>query len=155
MVESHAKEWNRGCQQLIRDHVEWCAAVLGTVLPLPCLFEDVEGCVPPNSYNKDDPYMVKYRAIAAADLLSHGKCLFHGKQCPLFGPAAAADWETAGLPCTDQSRAGLRRFEHGPTASVFICHAKRHIELETPVILLENVQDTDGLCSLFRALAKY
>ncbi|CAJ1447231.1 unnamed protein product, partial [Effrenium voratum] len=66
-------EWNRECQQLIRDHVEWCAAVLGTVLPLPCLFEDVEGCVPPNSYNKDDPYMVKYRAIAAAGLLSHGK----------------------------------------------------------------------------------
>ena len=70
--------------------------------------------------------------------MSHQWCFSHRKLCPLF--ETRTDFETAGLPCTDQSRAGKRLFEEGPTASVFCCHAKRHIELQTPLILLENVQ---------------
>ncbi|CAK9089666.1 unnamed protein product [Durusdinium trenchii] len=49
--------------------------------------------------------------------------------------------EVAGLPCTDQSAAGNRLYQEGPTAKVFLAHAKRHIEKETPLLILENVQE--------------
>lgn len=58
--------------------------------------------------------------------------------CPLF--ATTPDFEVAGLPCIDQSMAGQKKYEEGKTGTVFCCHAKRHVELETPLILMENVQ---------------
>ncbi|CAE8602347.1 unnamed protein product [Polarella glacialis] len=61
--------------------------------------------------------------------------------CPLFGRAVETNLETAGLPCTDQSRAGNQLYEQGPTAVVFIAHAKRHIQKRTPFIIIENVQE--------------
>ena len=67
-------------------------------------------------------------------------CFTCNKPCPLFGLRAESHFEMAGLPCTDQSRAGKQQFEEGPTGSVFITHSKRHIEMRTPLILLENVQ---------------
>lgn len=50
----------------------------------------------------------------------------------------SAKVETAGLPCVDYSKAGLEEREHGSTNKVFVSHAKRHVELETPVVVLEN-----------------
>ena len=126
---------------MIIDHVEWCGSVLGTVIQRPCVFEDVEGCIDKGVYKKDDPFRVKFVKIAKADLLSHQACKTHNKLCPLFGPKAQSDIETAGLPCVDSSKAGKKLYEEGRTGSVFCCHAKRHIEKETPLILLENVQD--------------
>ncbi|CAE8599354.1 unnamed protein product [Polarella glacialis] len=61
--------------------------------------------------------------------------------CPLFVRAVETNLETAGLPCTDQSRAGNQLYEQGPTAVVFIAHAKRHIQKRTPFIIIENVQE--------------
>ena len=60
-----------------------------------------------------------------------------------------ADFEVAGLPCTDQSRAGKRLFHNGPTAPVFMAHAKIHLAKQTPLVLLENVPDR-GLRFLMR-----
>ncbi|CAE7365301.1 unnamed protein product [Symbiodinium sp. CCMP2592] len=39
------------------------------------------------------------------------------------------------------SRVGKRAYHQGPTAPIFIAHAKLHVERQTPLILLENVQD--------------
>ena len=123
---------------MINDHVGWCAKVVDAPVRPPCIFGDVEGCIPPGTYESSDPFKVKFAKIANAPFVSHQWCFTHRTYCPLF--EMESDFETAGLPCTDQSRAGKRLFEEGPTASVFCCHAKRHIELQTPVILLENVQ---------------
>ncbi|CAE7804105.1 unnamed protein product [Symbiodinium sp. CCMP2456] len=38
------------------------------------------------------------------------------------------------------SAAGKRLKEEGRTASVFICHAKRHVEKRTPLIIIENTK---------------
>lgn len=106
----------------------------------PCVFGDVEGCIPPGSYDPKDCFMQKFHSIARADLVSHNHCYTHNGQCPLFEKRKTGQLETAGLPCIDQSKAGNRLFEEGPTSTVFAAHAKRHIELETWAILLENVQ---------------
>ena len=60
-----------------------------------------------------------------------------------------SDVEVAGLPCVDQSKCGKQLKEQGPTAMVFLSHAKLHIEKQTPLILLENVQ---GWVSFFQFL---
>ena len=126
---------------MIVDHMEWCRAVLGTrPVHRPCMFGDLEGCIDRGVYNPEDPCKVKFCKIAAAQLRTHQHCYTHGKLCPLFTEDTASDLETAGLPCTDSSKAGLQQFEEGPTFGVFACHAKRHIQKGTRVILLENVQ---------------
>ncbi|CAK9079372.1 Uncharacterized protein SCF082_LOCUS37876 [Durusdinium trenchii] len=68
-------------------------------------------------------------------------CFTCCKECPLFGPRAMTDIEVAGLPCTDASMCGLRRFENGPTAQVFLAHCKIHLERRTPMMIIENVPD--------------
>ena len=137
---SCAQEINPRCRQMLVDHIVWCGEVLGTSIRTPCIFGDVEGCIPEGVYNKTDSFMAKYRDIENSDLLSHQHCYTHNRYCPIFGPEANSDFETAGLPCVDMSRAGKRLKENGRTASVFITHAKRHCEKRTPVILLENAQ---------------
>ena len=129
------------CHQLIRDHMLWCATVTQRRCRGYCLFNDVQDVIPAGTFDEEDTFIAKAQKIASAPLYCTQYCLQHQRMCPLFGPATEAHWETAGLPCPDQSRAGLRRFEQGPTAAVFCCHAKRHIEKQTPMILLENVQD--------------
>ena len=126
---------------MIIDHIEWCKSVLGTAaVQRPCIFGDLEGCIDKDVYNPEDPCKLKFCKIASAKLRSHQYCFMHDKLCPLFTDATASGLETAGLPCTDSSKAGLKQFEEGPTFGVFACHAKRHIQKGTKVILLENVQ---------------
>lgn len=125
---------------MIIDHHAWCGDVLKTVIQAPCVFSDVEGCIPANSYDAKSDYTDKYRCIATSDLVSHQHCYTHNRLCPLFSESARSDIETAGLPCTDQSMAGKRLREQGPTSTVFMCHAKRHIEKETKLIIIENVK---------------
>ena len=136
-----SQEWSSKCQQLILDHAGWCESAKKESAPFPCVFGDIEGCVPPGHYEPEDPFVVKTYKLEQAPLLTHQFCKTHQRNCALLGPSAESQWGTAGLPCPDQSRAGLRRYEEGPTAPVFICHAKRHVEKRTPMILLENVQD--------------
>ena len=47
----------------------------------------------------------------------------------------------AGLPCWDMSLAGKRLQENGVTVGCFLTHAKRHVELETPLVIVENTKD--------------
>lgn len=51
-----------------------------------------------------------------------------------------SDLETAGLPCPDMSFAGKRQQENGKTVGAFLTHAKRHVELQTPIIAVENTK---------------
>ena len=136
-----AKEWSPPCRQALQDNLRWCQQAMNSSCRPPCLFGDVQGCIPEASFSKTGLFMPRFHQVAQAPLLTHQFCYTHNRECEILGARAASDWETAGLPCVDFSQAGKRQRENGPTATVFACHAKRHIHLETPVILLENVQD--------------
>ena len=140
---SLAEEWDAGCRHAIRDNLSWCSRVMSSSSRAPCLFGDVQGCVPPCSISREGPFMPRFREVAKANFVSHQFCYEHNRQCQVL---VRTDWETAGLPCVDYSFAGKRLQEDGPTATVFITHAKRHIQLGTPMILLENVQASGFLC---------
>lgn len=145
MIWPRVEEINAGCRQLILDHLQWCYSVTGTC-HRPCIFGDLVECVPPGSFCDEDPFYKKLYDFNRADLMKSQHCFFCTQQCPLFGPSAESDMEVAGLPCTDQSAAGNRLYQEGPTAKVFLAHAKRHIEKETPLLILENVQERDCGC---------
>ncbi|CAE7244744.1 unnamed protein product, partial [Symbiodinium sp. CCMP2456] len=83
--------------------------------------------------------MQKVARANRCSLRQHAWCYTHNGLCPLFGSSVAADIEVAGLPCIDFSKAGKRLGPEGPHAKVFVAHAKRHVELATPVIVIENV----------------
>ena len=85
--------------------------------------------------------MTKLQDVSRAPLMKRQWCYTHGKYCELFAADKASELDVSGLPCPDFSAAGLRRREEGPTATVFMAHAKRHKELETPLIVVENVKD--------------
>ena len=110
----------------------------------PCLFQDLLAVIPPGSYNEAGTFLERFEAIDRADFCSHAFCVAHNKMCPLFSEKPA-DLEVAGLPCTDMSRAGLSRKEEGPTAPIFCCHGKLHVQKQTPLIIIENVQDLGGV----------
>ena len=63
--------------------------------------------------------------------------------------AKKPDYDISGLPCPDFSRAGERRGRGGPTLTVFACHAKLHIHLGTPLLVIENVQDRVRVVRVF------
>ena len=135
-----SKEWDAGCRQLILDHFAWLKRASGKSCPLPCLFGDLEGCLPKGCYAKDDQFMTKLDKIDRVDFKCKQHCYAHNKACPLFGRATDSDLEVAGLPCWDISAAGKRLKENGPTASVFLAHAKRHVQKMTPLIIIENTK---------------
>lgn len=132
---------NRTCQQLIRDHLNWCKLVVGRPLDEPCMFDQVEGCVPDELLEDSDSFMTMFSKVNKCHLRNSLWCRNHCKRCPVVGAAAATDYDCAGLPCWDYSAAGLRKKEEGSTKRVFIAYAKRHIWQQTPLLLIENVKD--------------
>lgn len=143
------QEINAGCRQLIVDHLSWCHEVVGETFAPPCVFGDLRGCLPEKSYHQEDPHFKQIYDINRSKLVKNQWCYTCGKLCPLFGPEASSQFETAGLPCTDSSNAGKRKYEKGPTCSVFCAHAKRHVEKATPIVLIENVQDWTTQCAFW------
>lgn len=113
----------------------------GSVYPPPCLFSGLVEALPAGSFCDESPFYKKVYDVNRANLMASQWCNTCHKRCPLFGRHAESDFEVAGLPCTDASIAGLRKFEQGPTAKVFLAHAKIHIERRTPLLIIENVQD--------------
>ena len=134
-----AKEQDRRCQQLIVDNHLWSCRVTGQRSPLPCIFANVEACVPPNTFDSDMSFMWKLHRISTADCQRYQMCSTHNRMCDQF-PVVSADVDISGLPCPDYSMCGSRKCEHGGTNSVFICHAKRQVQLATPLLIIENVQ---------------
>ncbi|CAE7232731.1 unnamed protein product [Symbiodinium sp. CCMP2592] len=110
-----AWETSKNCHQLITDHARWCEEVAGQL-----------------------------RAIDRSDFCAGQYCYQHGKVCSILGdPAKKPDYDISGLPCPDFSRAGQKRGREGQTSSVFACHAKLHVHLGTPMLVIENVQELD------------
>ena len=136
------QEINKGCRQLIRDHLHWCAQVTEEPHPLPCIHGDITNIMPRGSFDPSACFKTKMKQIEQAKLCRSQFCFTHNKSCPIFGRLAAeSDLDVSGLPCPDMSRAGIGLKEEGPTSPVFGSHAKMHIEKKTRMIVLENVPD--------------
>ena len=132
--------------------MQWYNNTTGSPHPNPCVHGDLTKIVPENSFDKDGCFFNRARQIDKAKFCAEQWCFQHGKPCKLFTPdAAVPDYDISGLPCPDMSRAGLRKFEEGKTSSVFACHAKMHVQWQTPMLVVENVQDGD-LIQLFNLL---
>ena len=125
----------------MNDHMVWCQSVTDDSYKSPCVFGDLLLAVPRDSFLPTDTFQQKLRKLDAVDFMQKQYCYGCQKFCELFSSENQADLEVAGLPCTDQSLAGRQAREEGPTAPVFIVHAKIHIEKRTPIIVLENVPD--------------
>ncbi|CAE7811005.1 unnamed protein product [Symbiodinium sp. CCMP2592] len=140
---SHLKEMSARCRQLITDHARWCEEVVGQ-RPLPCVHGDLTDILPAGSVDPNGTFMQRVRAIDRADFCAGQYCYQHGMVCSVLGDfAKKPDYDISGLPCPDFSRAGQRRGREGPTGTVFACHAKLHIHLGTPLLVIENVQELD------------
>ena len=133
------EETNKTCQQVIRDNLHWCNMVLSRTMQ-PCMFEEVEGCVPKDAISSDDDFMTMFNKVNQSRLKSRQWCIHHKRFCPVLGDDAAVDYNCGGLPCWDFSMAGLRRQEQGETRKVFIAYAAYHCSQRTPLLLIENVK---------------
>ena len=120
--------------------MEWYNRATGEAHPHPCMHDDLTHIVPAGSFDPEGTFAQRSRQIDQAKLNTKQWCHHHGQFCTLFGHGAPEiDYDISGLPCPDMSRAGRLLREEGPTSTVFTCHAKMHIELQTPLLVVENV----------------
>lgn len=136
-----AEEINGGCRNLIVSHCDWYNDVTGLNHPRPCIHGDLTQVIPPDSFRKSDSFKDRLRKIDRAPIMLKQYCYTHGQDCSIFSTWKRPDYDLSGLPCPDHSPAGSRAGSEGVTASVFICHAKFHIGLQTPLLIIENVPD--------------
>ena len=134
------KEISGTCRQLVVDHFDWYKTTVGW-RPQPCIHGDVTKIVPEGSFDPKSSFESRLRSINRAPVLLKQFCYSHGKDCNIFGSPHKPDYDLSGLPCPDHSPAGKRLGEEGVTSSVFCCHAKIHIALQTPFLIVENVPD--------------
>ena len=131
---------DRHCQQAILDNHRWKEEWTDrTSSSPPHIFGDLKEQVPHGQIKETLPFRARAGQVARLPLCQHQYCYTHGVFCQ---SAARVDFEVAGLPCQDNSRANQnRRFFEGNHGSVYLAWARRHSELQTPLILVENTPD--------------
>ena len=67
-------------------------------------------------------------------------CHKHGRMCPT---TSQVDLDVSGLPCQDNSRCNRKRkLEEGRYVPVYMVWAKKHKQMRTALLILENTPDT-------------
>lgn len=137
------QENNTECYQLLADGHDWCNTTCKQDYPRPHLFGDILDLIQPGAFLSEDSYQTKLARIRAANMVMQQTCAHHtfspnddsqpGSFCDVLG----ADFGCSGLPCTDMSKAGLKRKRHGPTNSVYISHGKYAEQKKVPVFVVE------------------
>ncbi|CAE8646942.1 unnamed protein product [Polarella glacialis] len=133
-------ELNQHCHHIMAESHDWCNRVTGETLashPMPRVFGDLLEQVPGGSYNPADRFHEKARAISLAWLNQSQECKVHDGFCWI----QPVDLDISGLPCTDNSRSGLKKYEEGPAGPIFAVYAKRHIANKTPLLIIENTRE--------------
>ena len=93
------KEIDKTCQQIIRDNYKWCGIVTGRHMHDPCMFEEVEGCIPDGVLNDQDSFMQMFQKVNRCALKVRQRCLTHRTFCRITGDQAMVDMNVSGLPC--------------------------------------------------------
>ena len=114
------------------NNIKWCSGITGHCEE-PHIFADIEG-LNPQCYDPGTNYEDKKRAIMSSWMQEFSPCMrCYDGLCRI----PQADFGVSGLPCTDMSRAGLRRMRHGPTNGVYMTHAKYNKRCRTPLFVVE------------------
>lgn len=145
-LRSTAQELSRRCRQLIVDHSTWYNNTTESWHPMPCIHGDLTSILPDHSFDPESSFMTRLYDINRAPLYSHQFCYTHNRDCALgvldSDHDNRPDYDFSGLPCPDMSPAGKKKREEGTTSSVFLCHAKYHVAMQTPILIIENVPDS-------------
>ncbi|CAE7311369.1 unnamed protein product [Symbiodinium microadriaticum] len=129
-------ELNSACHQQLLDTDLWCQNTASSLGPCSCLFGDVLSWNVGTQYTSlcRLSYPAKKRKIYDADTLPTMHCWAHNQQCVV---PLRVHLGVSGLPCTDMSRAGKMLKSAGPTASVYLTHAKYCQNARVPLPVLE------------------
>ena len=111
----------------------------GKFRPVPHSFGDIVGQIPNKNWAPGDSFLETAAAIRPQKLLEYQYCHVHGGACKSL---ESVDVDFSGLPCQHNSRANVARLKQdGPFADVYMTWAKKHTDLATPLVILENTQD--------------
>ncbi|CAE7365205.1 desi2 [Symbiodinium microadriaticum] len=140
--ETVLAEKEHKCHQLLRDNMLWCSKVLGRMED-PCMFGNVLDIYP--EFRDEGSFAEKQQLLFNCRRTPSCFCKIHGvgASAPTACRIPSSHFDVSGLPCPDFSTAGKRRRAEGPTNSVFLAHGRMHGELQTPLLLIENVQALD------------
>ena len=130
------QENNPKTHQILVDNHSWCCQTSGAIHDMPHLFTDILDLNSPDVFKQTDDYENKRRKILGSRITTHAPCAMHSGNlggCEIPG----ADFGVSGLPCTDMSMAGKRRFRHGPTNAVFMTHGKYTEAHKIPIFIIE------------------
>ncbi|CAE7646296.1 desi2 [Symbiodinium sp. CCMP2592] len=132
------------CHQLLRDNMLWCSKVSGR-LEDPCLYGNILDLYP--EFKDQGAFEEKKALLYNCTINSSCPCRTHGSptgaRAVMSCCVPKSHFDVSGLPCPDFSAAGKRRRMEGPTNSVFLAHGRLHGTLQTPLLLIENVQGLD------------
>ena len=127
------------CRQCIVDNHYWVNQWAWRPTTVPHIFGDIVEQVPRGSFDKSLPFADRRQQILDAPLATSQYCYAHGSRCSIL---QQSDVDMSGLPCQDNSRANFkRRFFEGPNGTCYAVWGKKHSELKTPLIILENTPD--------------
>ena len=140
---------DRHCRQCIQDNHAWVNSWSHRHITTPHIFGNIldQVDIPPIAIQMSTtknrlryPFKVRKTAIQKKPLRKWQWCFAHGQNCRITD---AADIDLSGLPCQDNSRANFKRlFFEGPNSNTYSVWAKKHRQLRTPVLILENTPAT-------------
>ena len=135
-----SKELSPSCRQLIYDHHDWVNTWAARRRGRPHVFGNVLSQVQEDCGAISElTFQQKLRGLEQAPLAEKQFCFTHGSECSIWD---TVDLDFSGLPCQDNLRANTKRlFEQGRYAPCFIVWARKHRELGTRLLILENTPD--------------
>ena len=143
-MQFSSQELDPHCRQVLREHHEWIHSWLEEPHAKPCSFCDAMQQVPYGSIPEEGTFAQKLHAAKAAHLQGAQYCFEHGRMRPTCRPVQL---DVSGLPCQDNSRANTKRkLQESDNNSIYIVWAKKHKQMGTALLILENVPVT---CALY------
>lgn len=151
---ANAKEINKHCRQAIVDNHRWimswsgdadgdgvdCAELINRtkIWCHPHVYGDVLDLVPDRP--KDGSFRERAQQIFTKPIVKKQHCYTHGDSCNAM---RCSDIDMSGLPCEENSRQNFRRkYMEGRFGDLYITWAHRHRMLQTPLIILENTEES-------------
>lgn len=134
------QEIDAHCRQAIIDNHHWAQQWADRRRSVPHIFADLRDQASLDQVNPRLPFLARWGQASRLQASHEQFCHTHARYCPSMVPL---DFDVSGLPCQDNSRANHnRRFFEGKNSTENLAWAKRHVDLETPLLIIENTPET-------------
>ena len=139
-----AEEIDPAARQVIHDHHRWLSSWSSKQRSEPHSFGSVLGWLQCGKFwDSSETFLQKWSKMSGIPLSNCQYCFTHGQECPNM---EEVDVDFSGLPCQHNSRANCNRLmQDGPTNDVYIAWSRRHRKTKTPLLILENTEDSLSL----------